>query len=459
MQLKTKKVIAREFLVFVSTVIVGVLIIAFASTLRSYNINSYITIIIGFCVAMIWPMQYFIRLVLWAIRTLNTRDLADVSNKCPECGYEVSSQKAVCPKCAYPLDFSSNSVVLNARKKISFHAWIGYLFGICMLIVLLYGITIVQSNRVKDSFDNGTGSTQKGGNGNETLLSNTINDISSLYNDHGFSKEQKDNYYKAIEEFTRNIDANPNDYIAYSNRGLAKSYLHDQQGALDDVNKAIMINPQYDIAYVNRSYISNNIGDFKSTINDCSKAIGINPQFGIAYRNRGAASCKIGAYDSAFDDYSMAITLEPKNAAAYKGRAIAEIGLIDYKNAMMDLNMAITLNQTFSDAYCARGNLKGVLGDYNGALQDCTKAIKLNPKDAISYCNRAAAKLATRHRPQEAIVDYSKAIELSKNYAQAYYARGKTYMLIGNKDAALMDFKNAFRLGVKEAAKDITELQ
>jgi lipoprotein NlpI len=53
----------------------------------------------------------------------------------------------------------------------------------------------------------------------------------------------------------------------------------------------------------------------------------------------------------------------------------------------------------------------------------------------------------------EAISNYSKAIELKTDYAEAYYNRGVAEYYFGKKDAACLDIKQAVNLGYKPAAE------
>ena len=55
---------------------------------------------------------------------------------------------------------------------------------------------------------------------------------------------------RAIENYNKAIELDPNDADAYNNRGLAYYYLEEYERAIEDYNKAIELNPNY--AYNNR---------------------------------------------------------------------------------------------------------------------------------------------------------------------------------------------------------------
>ncbi|MFZ1981786.1 MAG: tetratricopeptide repeat protein, partial [Smithella sp.] len=57
----------------------------------------------------------------------------------------------------------------------------------------------------------------------------------------------------------------------------------------------------------------------------------------------------------------------------------------------------------------------------------------------------------------QAIADYSKAIELNPKYAEAYHNRGVTYGSLGNYNQEITDIKKAARLGLKEAKDYLSE--
>ena len=67
---------------------------------------------------------------------------------------------------------------------------------------------------------------------------------------------------------------------------------------------------------------------------------------------------------------------------------------------------------------------------------------------ATDWFKRATAKYELKDY-QGAIADYTKAIELNPDYAQAYNKRGFAYLMLGPKSKAQADFKRAIELGYR----------
>jgi tetratricopeptide (TPR) repeat protein len=55
----------------------------------------------------------------------------------------------------------------------------------------------------------------------------------------------------------------------------------------------------------------------------------------------------------------------------------------------------------------------------------------------------------------EAIAEYSKAIEINNNFKAAYYNRGLVLAVLGQKGKGCLDLRKAFELGEKDADKMI----
>ena len=91
------------------------------------------------------------------------------------------------------------------------------------------------------------------------------------------------------------------------------------------------------------------------------------------------------------------------------------------------------------------GNVKFQLGDYADAIEDYTIAIRLKPDYADAYLNRGATK-AILGQNLAAIVDYDKAIHFKPDYADAYSLRGNVKFQLGDYADAIEDYTIAIRL-------------
>jgi tetratricopeptide (TPR) repeat protein len=100
--------------------------------------------------------------------------------------------------------------------------------------------------------------------------------------------------------------------------------------------------------------------------------------------------------------------------------------------------------------------------DYNSAIAEFTQAIRLNPNYAEAYFNRGEAyryRYALRYFSGNdcdlAIADYTQAIRLIPSYAEAYYRRGDAYSEKGDDNQAIADYEVALRINPNhKAARD-----
>jgi hypothetical protein len=101
--------------------------------------------------------------------------------------------------------------------------------------------------------------------------------------------------------------------------------------------------------------------------------------------------------------------------------------------------------------YVNRGVSYDALGQRQNAVNDYTKAIQLDPNYAAAYKNRGVS-YANLSQRQNAIDDYTKAIQLDPNYAAAYNNRGVSYGNLGQHQNAVNDYTKAIQLDPNYAA-------
>jgi tetratricopeptide (TPR) repeat protein len=88
---------------------------------------------------------------------------------------------------------------------------------------------------------------------------------------------------------------------------------------------------------------------------------------------------------------------------------------------------------------------KNELGDKQRAIKDYTQAIKINPNDADAYYNRGIVRYQLGDK-QGAIDDYTQAIKINPNLALAYVLRGSARYELGDKPGAIDDYTQAIKI-------------
>jgi formylglycine-generating enzyme required for sulfatase activity/serine/threonine protein kinase/Flp pilus assembly protein TadD len=287
-------------------------------------------------------------------------------------------------------------------------------------------------------------------------------------------RDAKD-FDKAIAEYDKAIELDPNNVAAYRGRGLSCLGKDDFDQAIADTTRAINLDPKDSVAYAARGAAHLNKEEPDRAIADCTEAIRLDRTNEPAYRRRAAAYYHMKAYDLAIVDGCEAIRLDPKDAGAYSNRGLAYTGKGEYDQAIADFSEAIRLDPNSAKAYGGRGAAylcKGETlhkddaylqkGAFDQAIADFTEAIRLDPNSADRYVRRGAAYVQ-KGAFDQAIADCTEAIQLNPNSADAYVCRGAAYvqkgvlhkddayLQKGAFDQAIADFSEAIRLDPNSA--------
>jgi tetratricopeptide (TPR) repeat protein len=204
-----------------------------------------------------------------------------------------------------------------------------------------------------------------------------------------------------------------------------------------------------------------------------------------AYYSRGQAYFLTGALDNAISDASEAIKLGSYYVQSYLARADAyeKKGQIAYANA--DRAQAVKIaseniaqEPTSGYGYTVRAWAYHSIGDDSKSAADATNAVKLAPNDlqtlaeagdifselgrnddaVKAYTNAIAVQpLARIYRDRgwiyhlqglegHAVRDLTRAVEMNPSDPYAYGMRGKVFETVGNRVAAIADYRKAAKL-------------
>lgn len=142
-------------------------------------------------------------------------------------------------------------------------------------------------------------------------------------------------------------------------------------------------------------------------------------------------------------------------------RAIAYSVIQNYESAIEDLTTYILTDSTSSVAYWQRAVCQSKMNEFYASqgtdvrlktasvLADLTAAIRLNESPYLYY-NRGNVYIE-RHDYAHAIEDYTRAIALDANLAEAYYNRGLARIAIKQQSEGIEDLSKAGELGLYTA--------
>jgi len=134
------------------------------------------------------------------------------------------------------------------------------------------------------------------------------------------------------------------DAYAHYKRGDAYDDIQEYEKAIAEYNKAIELNPNYASAYYNRGCANAEMGQYSEAIADYDRALELCPNHFLAYYNRGLVYSRIGENEKAIADYNRAIQVDPDDADAYYSRGLAYNKKREAAKAVSDLEKCIELS-------------------------------------------------------------------------------------------------------------------
>ncbi len=121
-------------------------------------------------------------------------------------------------------------------------------------------------------------------------------------------------YEKAVNVFTKLINAGDNNARIYSERGVTYFHLKRFDLAIDDMDTAVNLEPNNGYRYASRAYIKGAAGDTKGGIEDYEKAIELDPYDDISYNNLGMLQEQLGYQRQSKSSFKTAAQISKDSA-------------------------------------------------------------------------------------------------------------------------------------------------
>lgn len=235
----------------------------------------------------------------------------------------------------------------------------------------------------------------------------------------------KADYYMAL------IDA----YYSQNNTRLAKESLEIVEKKFPDNADALL--KLSELYFLVRQY--------QKGIDYVNKALKINDRSAKAYYLKGSIYRESGDTTRAVSSLETSIEQDSKFENAF-----IDLGIIyaARKNplALEYYNNALKINPSNENTVYARAKLLQDLGKIDEAIIEYKSILQKNKNCENCYYNLGAIYLEIKKDNKIALENFTNAIALNPNSAQAYFARGYTYSRLKDKESAKADYNMCLKI-------------
>ncbi|MBX9725373.1 MAG: tetratricopeptide repeat protein, partial [Candidatus Obscuribacterales bacterium] len=218
---------------------------------------------------------------------------------------------------------------------------------------------------------------------------------------------------------------------------------HKYANCIKACDKALKTGVLPYLVCVNRAFAQLGMNEYENAYKDCEEAIKYakDNELALAYASKAITHASTRRWDECLEYCEKALAIDPIFAPALNVRIYGRIALKQFDDAEADLTLLSTLPKTISsvaDLFHYKALLAISKNNKEEALAFATESNLAWPGSA-SRISLFAMALLQAERYSEAIVEFSKAIEIDPLNAESYWYRSKAHLALGNKELSDSD--------------------
>jgi tetratricopeptide (TPR) repeat protein/TolB-like protein/predicted Ser/Thr protein kinase len=263
---------------------------------------------------------------------------------------------------------------------------------------------------------------------------------------------------QAISELRRAQELAPNSDEGY--RRLGNAYLDAGQNepAIRALEKAVELNPYY---WVNLNALGNaylKTGNYDKALKYYQQVTQVEPQNQIGFANIGTAYVSMGRYEDSIKPLEQALKLDPQSSPVISNLGTSYFYLHRYPEAVKQFERAVELNPNnetmtgnLADAYRAAGQTDRAKATYEKAIALAFRALRVNPRSATTM-GSLALYFAKKGDIGQAMEFVQRARGLDPSSVDLINTSAEVHALSNRPEEAIADLKKALQMGLRTAS-------
>ena len=269
------------------------------------------------------------------------------------------------------------------------------------------------------------------------------------------------------KQMRKRSDIDPDKYnqlVVADEQEVEHEYKSDYRGRVQNRKTAVSLQPMYGLTFVQPQNDVKVENPYENSVDAFNQTSGSHTVY-LSCEQRNLSEVHMKRTFAYIDSLSNVIDqtkVTSKVAPLLLLRAIAYATIQNFDNAIDDLSICLQIDSTSSLAYWQRAVCQAKINEFNASegtnvdlksanvLGDLSDAITLAPHNAYLYYNRGNL-YAIRRDYQRAIADYSQALKLNQDLAEAWFNRGLAKIYAKHVDEGIEDLSKAGELGLYQA--------
>jgi tetratricopeptide (TPR) repeat protein len=252
----------------------------------------------------------------------------------------------------------------------------------------------------------------------------------------------------AKAEFQESIRSKPDYVLAYLQMGNLLGDLHDPEGAVVMYKKAIALKPNDALAHYNLGVVYGEKQDYISAIREYREAKRLDPNRLDVRQNLGSALMHTDP-GAAITEMRELVAIAPDYPICHVclGGALSRVGRV--QEAEKEFRIAMSADPGNPAVHVQIGAIREYEKNYDAALAEYRKAAALNDPQAYGMIGRA---LLLKKDFSAAVNELKRAEQFEPANWQNHELHGEALQGLGDRDGALVEYKQAISLAPKEPA-------